>query len=131
MKIAFPIKTDNGLESEIYDHFGTAEQFIIVDSESRTFEIAENQKCSDEKSPCKSHQFAKELTIDAVVTHCIGQGSLRNLNASTITVYQAQEGSLLDNLALMEQGKLKLFHMFDICREQKNKKEHKSCGHHH
>ncbi len=130
MKIAFPIDTDNGLDSQINSHFGTSRNFIIVDTETRDFEIVENQKLSDDKTPCKSHQIAKKFIVDAVITHCIGHGSLRNLNKSDITVYQAQEGTLIENLSLMEKGELKLFHMFDVCTEQKNKKEHKGCGHH-
>ena len=34
MKIAFPTQKDVGLESEVYGHFGSANLFIIVDSET-------------------------------------------------------------------------------------------------
>ena len=130
MKIAFPIKKNNGLNSDISDHFGISKEFMIVDSISKDFQIMENQKLGEEKAACKSHQLSGESKIDIVITRCIGNGSLRNLNAAEITVLQAVEGTIGDNLERYNKGELKLFHLFDVCREERNKKEHKGCGHH-
>ena len=70
------------------------------------------------------------LIVDAVVTKCIGDGSLRGLNTANIKVYAAQKETVAKNLELMEKGELKLFHIFDLCQGKKNKKEG-GCGHHH
>lgn len=129
MKVAFPVKENKGLESIIDSHFGTAPRFLIVDVDTHAFEETENQKLgSDHK--CKTSIFKKEDGVNAVVTRCMGDGSQRSLNESNIQVFQAQEGSVIKNLNLLKKEKLKLFHMFDMCRTQKNKKEG-GCGHHH
>ena len=128
MKIAFPVKENNGLESIIDEHFGVAENFLIVDLETRKFELRENQKLSTEESHCKTGVFNKKDLVDAVVTWCMGDGSQRNLMSSNIKVYQARENTILENLELFEKDKLKLFHMFDFCQIKKNKKEG-GCGH--
>ncbi|MCG8566266.1 MAG: dinitrogenase iron-molybdenum cofactor [Desulfobacterales bacterium] len=130
MKIAFPIKEDKGLESPLNPHFGTAKDFLIVDLETREVERVENQKLKDGGSSCKTGVFDKTTTVNAVVTQCIGDGSLRNLNKADITVYASQGETVAQNLDHMDEKTLKLFHIFDLCQGKKNKKEG-GCGHHH
>ncbi len=130
MKIAFPVKEDRGLESIIDEHFGSARNFLIVDLETRKFTFTPNRKHTGEGDSCKTGIFAKQQKINAVVTRCMGDGARRNLTLSNIMVFQAQKESVLDNIELFEQKKLKLFHIFDHCRIKKNKKEG-GCGHHH
>jgi predicted Fe-Mo cluster-binding NifX family protein len=130
MKIAFPVKDNNGLTSIMDEHFGNAKNFLIVDMDTKNFEIKENQKLTAKDSTCKTGVFKKEDDISAVVTKCMGDGAQKTLTASNIRVYQAQKDSILENLELFEKDELKLFHIFDFCLEKKNKKEG-GCGHHH
>ncbi len=130
MRIAFPVKENNGLESIVDEHFGVAENFLIVDLETRECELKRNQKLSAEGSRCKTGLFKKKDGVDAVVTKCMGDGSQRNLESSDIKVYQAVKDTILENLDLLEKDELKPFHMFDFCQTKKNKKEG-GCGHHH
>ena len=130
MKIAFPVTEDNGLDSLVNEHFGVAKHFMIVDLDTRAIEIVDNQKHLEGNASCKTGVFDKETTVDAVVTNCIGDGSLRGLNTAGIKVYAAQENTIVHNLELLEKGELKLFHIFDLCQGKKNKKEG-GCGHHH
>ena len=129
MKIAFPVTENKGLDSLINERFGVAKKFMIVDVDTKTMEVVDNQK-QIEGSSCKTGIFAKDINVDAVITHCIGDGSLRNLNNANIKVYAAQQASIADNLTLLEKEELKLFHIFDLCQGKKNKKEG-GCGHHH
>ncbi len=130
MKIAFPIKENRGLESTVYENFGVAPDFLIVDSKTRAFELMANQKLAAQGSSCKTGVFKKDAQVDAVVTRCMGDGAKKILTTSKIMVYQAQKLSILDNLELFEKGELKLFHMFDHCQKKKKKKEG-GCGNHH
>ena len=130
MRVAFPVKENNGLESIIDDHFGVAKNFLIVDLKTRNLEFKENQKLSDEGPKCKIGVFKKKDRVDAVVTNCMGDGSQRSLMSSNIKVYQARKNTILENLELFEKDELKLFHIFDFCQIKKNKKEG-GCGHHH
>ncbi|MBA3009361.1 MAG: dinitrogenase iron-molybdenum cofactor [Proteobacteria bacterium] len=130
MKVAFPVKKNNGLKSLINEHFGVVEEFLIVDLDTRTIEVAANQKLLEKNASCKTGVFDKETAVDAVVTCCIGDGSLRGLNSANIKVYAAQGETISENLDLLEKNQLKLYHIFDLCQGKKNKKEG-GCGHHH
>lgn len=131
MRIAFPIKEDNGLDSIVDEHFGVAKKFLILETDTKDFSVKDNQKLSSGDSSCKTSAIAKEENIDAVITKCMGDGSQRNLAASNIKVYQAQKETISENLVLMEKNELKIFHIFDICQNKKNKKEGGCGGHHH
>ena len=129
MKIAFPVNEDKGLDSPVNSHFGVAENFMIVDLATRDIRVVPNKK-AEGKSSCKTGFLDKDAGVDAVVTHCIGDGSQRGLHAAEIKVYAAGADTVAGNLDLFERGELKLFHIFDLCQGKKNKKEG-GCGHHH
>ena len=42
MKIAFPTQENNGMESRVYGHFGSAQYFVLVDTEEDSSETVEN-----------------------------------------------------------------------------------------
>lgn len=130
MKIAFPVKENKGLSSIISNHFGAAENFLIVDLKTQKLELMENQKLSSDTHKCKTGVLGKDPQIDAVITNCMGDGSLRNLTSSNIKVFQAQKETIAENLELLKKEELKLFHILDLCHDKKNKKEG-GCGHHH
>ena len=130
MRIAFPVKENKGLDSILDDHFGVAQNFLIVDTKTQQCELMGNQKLQAEHTSCKTGLFKKKDQISAVVTKCMGDGSQKNLNKIDIKVYQAVKDTISENLALLENNELKLFHMFDFCQTKKNKKEG-GCGHHH
>jgi len=129
MKIAFPVTENSGLDSQINEQFGVAKKFMIVDIDTKKIEVVANQKHLEGKASCKTGVFDKKTIVDAVVTKCIGDGSLRGLTTADIKVYAAQKNTVAENLELMEKGELKLFHIFDLCQGKKNKKEG-GCGHH-
>lgn len=129
MRIAFPVKENNGLDSMINEHFGVSEAFLIVDMQTKKYELKENIKVSGSESSCKTGIFSKKDRVNAVVTKCMGDGSQRNLAKLNIKVFQAVKDSVFENMELMEKDELKLFHIFDFCQIKKNKKEG-GCGHH-
>lgn len=130
MKVAFPVTEDKGLQSLVNDHFGVAELFMVVDLETRKVSVKKNQKIANPDAGCKTGVLSKDETVDAVVTKCIGDGGQRGLHNADIKVYAAQKDTVAENLALLESGELKLFHIFDLCQGKKNKKQG-GCGHHH
>ena len=129
MKIAFPVKEDNGLDSILDEHFGNAGKFMIVDMTSGDITVMDNQKKCTEGSRCKTALIDEALGVDAVVTHCLGDGTRRSMTKAQIKVLQALKPTVKENLELARKNGLKLFHIFDICQTQKNKKEG-GCGHH-
>ena len=49
MKLCFPIESEDGLNSRIYSHFGSAPNFIIYDTETDTTNTINNQNLGHEQ----------------------------------------------------------------------------------
>ena len=108
MKIAFPTQDDRGLESLVYGHFGSAPTFIIVDSALGTVEPLINRDKEHAHGQCQPMAALGGRTLDAVVVGGIGAGALSRLNANGVRVYRAVEGTVSENLSLIQSGVLPL-----------------------
>ncbi|MFZ5570918.1 MAG: NifB/NifX family molybdenum-iron cluster-binding protein [Thermodesulfobacteriota bacterium] len=115
MKIAFPVETDNGMESIVYGHFGTARFFILIDPDKPEPEVLPNQDLNHSHGKCQPILALGGRKVDAVVVGGIGGGALRKLSQEGITVFRAVEGTVADNLALIRSGKLPRFSMDQTC----------------
>lgn len=115
MKIAFPSMADGGMDSPVYNHFGTAKVFMVIDTESGAVETLSNQDLDHEHNHCQPIKALGGYKVDAVAVGGIGGGALRKLNAAGVTVYRAVEGSVSENLALFKDGKLPEFKPDQVC----------------
>jgi predicted Fe-Mo cluster-binding NifX family protein len=100
MKLCFPIEANNGLESLVYGHFGSAPMFYIYDSETKDSEIIDNQNLSHAHGMCSPIQALNGTSVDAIVVGGIGAGAINNLNMMGIKVYQAVEDTIQKNIEL-------------------------------
>lgn len=123
MKICFPVKLNEGLNSVPYNHFGSAPEFVIVDSENNDVRSINNGDLGHEHGKCQPIKALSGETVDAVVVGGIGQGAIVKLNSMGIKVYQSEVGSVEENINLLKDGKLKEFNSNHSCN-------HHGCGHH-
>jgi predicted Fe-Mo cluster-binding NifX family protein len=126
MKVAFPVQQDQGLESAVYGHFGSAPCFVIVESETGSFETLDNKDMHHSHGQCQPMKALAGNAVDAVVVGGIGAGALRKLQADGVRVFRAVEGSLQENLEFIKAGKLPEFVMNMTCAEHHGQE---SCVH--
>lgn len=115
MKIAFPTQENNGLESAVHQHFGSAEIFIIVNTTDGSFKASFNKNLDHQHGQCRPMVALGDNTVDAVVTGGIGGGALRKLNLGGKKVFRAIEGSVRENLELIQSNKLPELTMDQTC----------------
>ena len=115
MKIAFPTNDNLGIDSQVYNHFGSANLFIIVETENRGFEPVVNEDRDHLHGQCQPLSALGGNSVDAVVVGGIGGGALRKLQATGIIVYRAVEGSVNENLDLIQTGRLPEFTLDQTC----------------
>lgn len=115
MKIAFPTSVDQGLESPVFGHFGSAPYFILADSTGRDFETVENPEQHHDHGRCQPTAALGRNIVDAVVVGGIGGGALHKLLAAGITVFRAVEGTINENLELINAGRLPEYTMDMTC----------------
>jgi predicted Fe-Mo cluster-binding NifX family protein len=100
MKVCFPVQHDNGMSSEVYNHFGSAPLFVVVDTETNSVGTINNRDQHHAHGACNPLKALDNQQIDAVIVGGIGAGALSRLNQSGIRVYRAQSQTVQENMAL-------------------------------
>jgi predicted Fe-Mo cluster-binding NifX family protein len=106
MNICIPTTQDNGLDSRVSAHFGSAPFFAIVDAESRVCRSVPNANHSHEHGRCQPLAALAGQAIDSVVVGGIGAGALSKLTAAGIRVYMASAGSVKEAVEAYNSGTL-------------------------
>jgi len=123
MKVGFAVQCNEGLESKVYGHFGSAPAFIIVDTDSQQVSAVDNNNAHHVHGACNPVVALGGNSIDAMVVGGIGAGAISRLNAMGVKVYRAGAPSVSENIELLSQNRLQEVSMNDSCRE------HGGCGH--
>lgn len=125
MKICFAVEKDEGVNSPVYGHFGSAPFFLIYDTENQAMEDIRNGDSGHAHGACNPLAAIGGKAVDAVVVGGIGAGALNRLNASGIRVFRAMALTVKDNLGLMSQNRLPELLMNGVCGGHGG-----GCGHH-
>jgi len=123
MKLCFPVRSDEGIESSVNDHFGSTPFFLIVDTDTGEAETVDNDNLHHEHGMCHPLKAIGGQKIDAVVVGGLGVGALQKLNAMGVQVYRAGASSVKDNMELFKQGHLAKISPDNACAG------HGSCHH--
>ncbi|MCL5024534.1 MAG: diguanylate cyclase [Nitrospirae bacterium] len=115
MKVCFPVQRNEGVESRVFNHFGTAPLFIVVDTETSEVSVIANRDQRHAHGQCNPVRVLGGEQVDAVVVGGIGGGALRGLNLSGIRVYQTQAQNVKENIALFRNQSLPEFTPMQCC----------------
>ena len=115
MKIAFPVQEDHGIDSQVYNHFGSAGTFIVINSETGEKKFVNNADLNHIHGHCQPLTALNGSVVDAVVVGGIGRGALQKLKKAGIKGFRAVEGTVEENLKLFKEGKLPEFSMNHVC----------------
>ncbi len=115
MKIAFPVQADQGMGSQVYNHFGSANTFIVVDSETGATDSVGNADLNHIHGQCQPLEALNGAVVDGIAVGGIGRGALNKLRKADIQVFRAVEGTVSENLALFQAGQLPQFEMNHLC----------------
>jgi len=115
MKFCFPVQHDEGMESAVFGHFGSAPVFIIVDTTSGQVSTIQNGDQHHAHGACNPLKALNNQQIDAVVVGGIGAGALSRLAQSGIKVYRAQSRTVRENLALHQAQGLSEYALQSVC----------------
>ena len=116
MTICFPVKRNDGLGSQIFEHFGLAPMFLLVDAETGEVEEQTNHNGGRGRGGRQPFNVLAGKAVDAVVVGEIGKGALAGLHQAGFKVFQAQAGSIADNLTQFTEGNLTELSLNAVCR---------------
>lgn len=106
MKVCVPINENEGLNSPVCGHFGSAPAFLLADTESDSCEVISNNNSHHAHGMCQPLQALAGASPDAVIVGGIGMGALLKLNAAGIRVFLAAAPTVAENLTALREGRL-------------------------
>ncbi|MBE0574567.1 MAG: NifB/NifX family molybdenum-iron cluster-binding protein [Desulfuromonadales bacterium] len=115
MNLCFPTTNNQGMESQVFEHFGSAPMFLLVDSQTGEIKEHANRDKEHTHGNCQPLRALAGLTVDGIVVGGIGKGALTGLNQAGFKVFQAYPGTIADNLAQMATAQLKELTLNDVC----------------
>ena len=124
MKVGFAVQSNEGIESRVYNHFGSAPAFIIVDTEGKDVLTVNNRDLHHVHGACNPVMALDGKSVDAMVVGGIGAGAIAKLNAIGVKVYQAGAPTVKENLSLMSENKLEELSILHACQAHQGE-----CGH--
>ncbi len=106
MKVCFPVQKDEGLSSAVYNHFGSAPLFLIVDIGTNELSTVKNRNEHHVHGQCNPTQALDNQKVDAIVVGGIGPGALNKLTQMGIKVHKAQAETISENLNIFKTGNM-------------------------
>ena len=116
MNICIPVENNNGLNSAICAHFGSAPAFMIVDTETNACRIIQNQNNHHAHGMCAPLAMLQGESIDGMLVGGIGMGALNKLAAANIQVFSAEQCTVQQAIDAFHSGTLKPMQPGMACR---------------
>ena len=124
MKVGFAVQGNEGVESKVFNHFGSAPAFIVVDTEDKAVVMVNNRDLNHVHGACNPIKALDGKSVDAMVVGGIGAGALVKLNGLGIKVYEAKALTIKENLDLLSENNLQELTVNNACRAHQG-----GCGH--
>lgn len=107
MNICIPIEEDQGLQSRVCAHFGSAPAFLIVETGTGACRAIPNQNLHHGNGMCTPLQSLQGEPIDAMVVGGMGMGALNKLAAAGIQIYLAEHPTVAETVDAFKAGTLR------------------------
>lgn len=96
MKICIPVENNEGIESVLYDHFGSAPHFLIYDTETGNHAAVSNSNQHHTHGMCQPIEALSGSKFDVIVCRGMGARAVQKLNMSGIQVYKTEREKVKD-----------------------------------
>jgi predicted Fe-Mo cluster-binding NifX family protein len=115
MKLCIPTEDSAGLDARVYEHFGSAPFFTVVDTDTEDIELVNNRDLAHPHGACNPVSSIESRAIDAVVCGGLGKRALARLQQAGFKVYLSQAGTVRDVVAEQRGGTLREATIEEAC----------------
>ena len=106
MNLCIPVIRDEGLDSPVSAHFGSAPCFQILDTDSGTCQAVTNANAHHAHGMCQPLAALAGQRFEGVVVAGIGAGALSKLQVAGVKVYHARVRTIQEALTAWREGTL-------------------------
>ena len=116
MRICVPTGTDQGIEAEVFGHFGSAPYFSLVDTDTAEVEVLDNSNQHHEHGQCAPIQQLSGVDFDAIVVRGMGRNAVARFAAANVQVLVTAATTLQDVLDEARAGTLRELDPSQACQ---------------
>jgi len=128
MTLCIPVTRNDGLQSPVSAHFGSAPFFLLVDSEGQLVRTIANQDQHHAHGQCQPLAALGGERVDAIVVGGIGAGALAKLRAAGVEVLWTDQPTAAQTLAALGGERLEHLAPARACGGQHGRAEHGGAG---
>ncbi len=115
MRICFPIERNDGLDSKLSDHFGSAPMFMVADTDSNELTVLSNSDQHHAHGACNPLQTLQGSGIEGIAVRNIGTGAVAHLNRAGLSVYKATAETVRENVEKLAASELPRYTTSESC----------------
>jgi len=116
MKICIPIKTNEGLNSQLDDHFGSAAFFLLYDTQTCIFETISNHNSRHQHGMCNPLNVLDSHDVNIVICKGIGARAVKTLQESDIKTFCTNGRVVRDVITQYEQQQINEITVENACK---------------
>jgi predicted Fe-Mo cluster-binding NifX family protein len=146
MRICIPTATDQGIEAEVFGHFGSAPYFSLLDTDTAEVEVLGNDNQHHAHGQCSPMKQLSGAKFDAIVVRGMGRNAVARFAAANVPVMVTGARNLQDVLEEARSGSLRELDPAQACqghgdrhgqqfvsRQTQRRSHHRAhrCGNHH
>jgi predicted Fe-Mo cluster-binding NifX family protein len=126
MKICVPVVRDEGMDSPVSGHFGSAPFYLLLDAPSGQTRTIRNARTVHEHGACRPLESLAGEEIDVVMVGGIGGGALAKLHAAGIRVVRAGAPTARECISALLRGEALEIRPADACASHAGGHTHSS-----
>jgi predicted Fe-Mo cluster-binding NifX family protein len=116
MKICLPVGDNNGVDSIVFGHFGSAPFFAVFDTESQSVVLVNNNESEHEHGSCMPVDALRKLKAEAVLCKGMSMRAANLLIEAGIKPYLVDAETVADAINAYKSMNVKLLDARNACQ---------------
>lgn len=125
MRICIPTADERGLDSRLYDHFGSAPYYAVVDTESGDVDMVRNTGHHHGHGHCRPIAHIDTSRAEAVVCQGMGKRAVASLEKGGVEVWVTSADTVRDAVTGVRDGTLKKLSVEAACGGRGGREHHR------
>ena len=116
MRICLPVGNENGLDSVVFGHFGSAPFFAMYDTITREVSFVNNDESAHVHGSCMPVDALRKNNAEAVLCKGMGMRAANLLLEAGITPYLVEAETVAEAISHYDARKVKVLDAASACR---------------
>lgn len=115
MKLCIPVEEVRGIYSRVSPHFGAAEAYLLIDTESLAIDSFEKEVGGHEHGRCGPVRLLRGRDVEGVCVSGIGRNAIGRLQEMGVAVFKTDAATVAEALLQLRENALEKMTVEEAC----------------